>query len=241
MIFNQAEFDIRCEWGIQGLAQLAPASRVIVIVDILSFSTCIEVATQQKAIVYPYRWKDESATDYAQSVGAVLANFKRSYQQLSLSPVSLTSISEGTRLVLPSQNGATLSLQTGKIPTIAGCFRNCEAVARQLQRYETGISVIPAGERWPDGSLRPAIEDWLGAGAIMQYLTGSRSPEADMAIAAFERQANLSQLLRQCSSGKELIARGFERDVAIAAALNVSDGVPVLIDNAYVRQAGLSL
>ena len=37
MTFDQQEFDIRCEWGEQGVAHLAPISDVCIIVDILSF------------------------------------------------------------------------------------------------------------------------------------------------------------------------------------------------------------
>ena len=44
-------------------------------------------------------------------------------------------------------------------------------------------------------------------------------------------------LLKQCGSGKELIERGFEHDVDLAAELDVSECVPVLVDGAY-RQLG---
>lgn len=54
MIFDQAEFDLRCEWGEQGVAQLSAISDVIVIVDVLSFSTCVEIATSKGATVFPY-------------------------------------------------------------------------------------------------------------------------------------------------------------------------------------------
>jgi 2-phosphosulfolactate phosphatase len=42
--------------------------------------------------------------------------------------------------------------------------------------------------------------------------------------------------LRNCSSGRELIDRGFERDVELAAELNVSETVPVLKKDAFVGQ-----
>jgi hypothetical protein len=42
-------------------------------------------------------------------------------------------------------------------------------------------------------------------------------------------------LLKQCSSGKELIERGFEEDVVLASALDVSGCAPTLVDGAYVR------
>jgi 2-phosphosulfolactate phosphatase len=232
MTFAQAEFQIRCEWGEQGIRQLAPISEAVVIVDVLSFSTCVDIATSQGATVFPYRWKDESALDYARSVQAELASLERRTDCPSLAPSSLLTLLPQSRLVLASPNGASLSLLTGNTITITGCLRNCEAVARFLRTYKT-IAVIPAGERWPDQSLRPAIEDWIGAGAILSYLQGQLSPEAEAAIAAFENYQRSSRRLHQCSSGKELIAKGFAADVELAAQLNVSDGVPLLTNAAY--------
>ncbi len=65
MTFDQHEFDIRCEWGEQGVAALAPISDVVVIVDVLSFSTCVEIATRRNATVFPYGWRDQSAEVFA--------------------------------------------------------------------------------------------------------------------------------------------------------------------------------
>ena len=39
MTFDQTEYDIRCEWGPQGIAQLAPDSDAVIIVDVMSFTT----------------------------------------------------------------------------------------------------------------------------------------------------------------------------------------------------------
>jgi 2-phosphosulfolactate phosphatase len=238
MIYDQSEFELRCEWGEQGVAQLAPVSDVVVIVDILSFSTCVEIATNNGAIIFPYRWRDALAVDYAKEVNAELASRKRiSNHGYSLSPVSLSNISPGTRLVLPSPNGSSLTLSTGQTPTLAGCLRNCEAVAHFAQRYGSRISVIPAGERWEDGSLRPAIEDLIGAGAILSYLEGKLSPEAETAIAVFHSlKDNLVSVLSQCSSGKELIAKGFATDVELSAVVNTSRCVPLFTQNAYLKQ-----
>jgi 2-phosphosulfolactate phosphatase len=96
------------------------------------------------------------------------------------------------------------------------------------------IAVIPAGEQWGDRSLRPAFEDFLGAGAIISYLEGSLSPEARSALAADRvMRESLKDLMKQCGSGQELMQRGFERDVDLASELDVSDCVPTLVDAAY--------
>lgn len=238
MIFDQSEFEIRCEWGRQGISQLAPISDVIIIVDIMSFSTSVEIATNNGAVIYPYQWKDSSALDYAQQVKAELAHRERKPSSgYSLAPSSLINIPAGTKLVLPSPNGATLSLCTDSTPTIAGCLRNAEAVANFAQSYGKNIAVIPAGERWSDGSLRPAIEDLIGAGAILSYLQRSHSPEAETAITVFSRWQNeLFSVLEKSISGQELITKGFFQDVELAAVLNNSTCVPLLTNNAYIKQ-----
>ncbi|NMG09855.1 2-phosphosulfolactate phosphatase [Brasilonema sp. UFV-L1] len=236
MIFDQAEFDLRCEWGVKGVSQLAPISDVIVIVDVLSFSTSVEIATNNGAIIYPYQWRDDSALDYAKSVQAELSRGRLFKDGYSLSPASLTKIPAGTKLVVPSPNGSSLTLLTGKTPTVAGCLRNCEAVAKFVQKYGSKIAVIPAGEKWEDDTLRPAIEDLIGAGAILSFLNGSLSLEAEIAVVAFHSfKKDLLAKLKKCSSGKELITKGFELDVELAAAFNVSDCVPLLTDKAYIN------
>jgi 2-phosphosulfolactate phosphatase len=140
------------------------------------------------------------------------------------------------RLVLPSPNGATLSLEAGPGPVFAGCLRNASAVARAAGAAGKRVLVLPAGERWPDGSLRPCLEDWLGAGAILDALSGPCSPEAETARAAFRAlRADLPRVLHDCTSGQELVEAGYAQDVDLAAALNVSDTVPVLLEGAYRR------
>ena len=100
------------------------------------------------------------------------------------------------------------------------------------------IAVIPCGERWPDGSLRPSVEDFLGAGAILSHLGGAPSPEARAAVAAWhEARTDIESMLLASSSGKELIGHGLSADVRYAAERDVSDVVPVLMDGAFTAQA----
>jgi 2-phosphosulfolactate phosphatase len=70
---------------------------------------------------------------------------------------------------------------------------------------------------------------------VIAALSGSRSPEAELAAAAFDHfRGCLSQALRASGSGRELIERGYRMDVEIAAELNVSENVPRLVDRAFV-------
>lgn len=234
MTFDQREFDVRCEWGAQGVARLARDSDAIIIVDVMSFSTCVTVAVNRGATVYPFPSKSRSAAAFAEAIGALLAG-PRAGEGYSLSPASLVSIPPETSLVLPSPNGSTLTLATGRVPTFAGCLRNSLAVAAAAERHGRRVAVIPAGERWKDdGSLRPSFEDLVGAGAIMRHMTGTLSPEAQLAVDAYEGAA--SQLLlrmESCSSGKELIGMGCARDIFIIADVDADDCAPALIDGAY--------
>ena len=235
MTFTQTKFDIRLD-GETRCKPLVPISDVVIIVDVLSFTTCVEIATNRKAIIYPFRGKQETAQEFARSVSAELAQ-KRGDAKYSLSPRSMLEIPEGIKIVLPSPNGSTLTLATGETPTLAGCLRNARAVAEAAKKHGRRIALIPAGERWPDGSLRPSFEDLVGAGAISSYLNGNCSPEAQAAKSAFlAAEQDLKNLLLQCGSGKELVERGYKEDVNLAAELNVSACVPALHKGAYTAQ-----
>lgn len=240
MFTDQSPFDIRFEWGERGLAAVSGGCAVMVIVDVCSFSTAVDVATARGAAILPYYWKDERGTSFARENKAILAGDMRSAETYSLSPSSLTNITPGTRLVLSSRNGAVLSLQAAPLgTTIAGCLRNAPAVAAYVREHGGPVAVIAGGERWPDDTLRPAWEDLIAAGAIIAELPGTKSPEAAAAVAAFANaKPNLGERLAHCSSGQELIGRGFAADVELAAAYGVSRCVPVLKGEAFEAGVG---
>ncbi len=99
------------------------------------------------------------------------------------------------------------------------------------------MTVIAAGERWPDGSLRPALEDLLGAGAVLAELAHcgvfEESPEATRARAAYTPVELVPDAVRHCASGVELETLGFGADVEIAVEQAASAVVPVLTDGAF--------
>jgi 2-phosphosulfolactate phosphatase len=96
------------------------------------------------------------------------------------------------------------------------------------------VAVIAAGEHWSDGSLRPALEDLLGAGAVLASLPEQElSPEARAARAAYEGTSSVAEAVRGCASAIELIDAGFGADVEIAVELDASRVVPVLAGGAF--------
>ncbi|QEL57448.1 2-phosphosulfolactate phosphatase [Chromobacterium paludis] len=233
MPHEQQEFTVRLQWGQEAARALSPQADSCVVIDVLSFSTCVDVACGNGAVVLPYRLKDDGAQDYADSHQALLAG-KRSRIRPSLSPTSLQRLAFGSRLVLPSPNGAAVSLASASAQTIAGCLRNAAAVASHLKALGGSVLLIAAGELDADGQLRFAYEDFLGAGAIIHGLTGSKSPEALAAEAAFVLACNdIEQQLGHSLSACELTERGFPEDITLAAQLNVSRCVPVLRNGEY--------
>ena len=225
--FAQAEYACRCEWGVAGVAGLAPAD-VTIVVDVLSFNTCVDIAVARGGAILPYPFADATVADFARTHGAELAGKRRLFKY-SLAPASYLEIEPGFRCVLPSPNGARVTLAAAAAARIllGGSLRNARAVAHAAAGLGRSVNVIPAGEQWLEGSLRPALEDWIGAGAILRWLPGSHSPEADAAVATFERfQTCLVETLDRCGSGRELEERGHRQDKELAGALDVSACVP---------------
>jgi 2-phosphosulfolactate phosphatase len=253
-VYSQNHFQTRFEWGEQGLHALAPSAATIVIVDVLSFSTAVDIAVSRGASVYPARWKDERSAQMATSLGAKLAVPRQRVspeQPYSLSPPTLRSLPPGSRLVLPSPNGATLSTIAAEsgATVIAGCLRNATTVGRFCRNQAGEVAVIAAGERWgrSEGSLRPAVEDLIGAGAILDALgSESVSPEAQAAIAAFRScRESVRETLLDASSGRELIEAGYPLDVEVAAEIDTSTAVPCLHGGCFINdnpgERGLSM
>jgi 2-phosphosulfolactate phosphatase len=189
--------------------------------------------------VQVYPWWGE-AEGLARVVGARAASRVRSREAPSLSPVSLKGLSAGEGLVLPSPNGARVSLAAQAGHVVCGCLRNAKAVAELAAEAGETILVVPAGETWPskngpskngpDGSMRVAFEDAVGAGAVISHLDGELSPEAQAMLAVFdEARGELEARMLACLSGEELVGRGFEDDVRFAAELDVSAAAPMLM------------
>jgi 2-phosphosulfolactate phosphatase len=176
---QQTDYRVRFDWGVDGATTVTAGADVAVLVDVLSFTTTVSVALDRGIVVLPYRWQDGTAEVYARDQDAVLAVGRSQAAggaRLSLSPAAVRAHPDPpARLVLPSPNGSSIAHQLGAsgVHCIGACLRNAAAVAAWLDRHGTDaqtVAVIAAGERWPGGGLRPAVEDAWGAGAVLTEL-----------------------------------------------------------------------
>lgn len=82
------------------------------------------------------------------------------------------------------------------------------------------------------------MEDLWGAGAFVAALAGSGvgplSPESEAALAAFQQaSADIHGRLHACASGRELAAAGYPEDVDVAAEVDASHVVPLLMGESF--------
>lgn len=227
-----------------GLRTLAPTVDVVIVIDVLSFTTCVDVALGRGAEIYPYKWHDGSEAAFAESIDALVAGPRSGPQRYSLAPASLDTIPVGTRLVLPSPNGSALlsgATDAGADTVVAACLRNGAAVGAWFADRDMTIAVIAAGERWngTTGPMRAAVEDLWGAGCVLSlFAADDLSPEARMAVAAWRSaETGILDELEGCVSGRELMRADHRTDVLLAGAAHVSEQVPALVDGRFVDLA----
>ncbi|WP_102194436.1 2-phosphosulfolactate phosphatase [Microbacterium aurantiacum] len=187
---------------------------------------------------------------------------------LRFSSTVVDAVASGVEVVLAdavqwSRNGAAVTAAASaaaSAPTVlVGGIRNAAAVGRAVQTVQertgerTSVAVIAAGELDAAGLMRFAVEDHLGAGAIITALTDlgidHTSPEAAVAAEGFRAlRGALRHLLGASGSGRE-IAGGIPATARIeasglvpstaeqAAQLDATDLVPALVDGRFTRFA----
>ena len=107
------------------------------------------------------------------------------------------------------------------------------------RREPSDVTVIVCAEKWSSlgigHGVRPSLEDWLGAGAIIDAAaalpTARRKRSA--AAAAFAVATDLDGWLRHVSLPRELVAKGFPDDVDLALAIDVTTAVPRLAPDGF--------
>lgn len=241
---------------------LVAGSGAVVVIDVLSFTTAVSIATGRGIAVAPHPLAGPGASELATRLGASLAVRRRELSPeypWTLSPSAMLTAPRTERLVLPSPNGSAIAASvrvavgaarpggndggsSGETAIVAGCLRNVTATANWLLAggygsEERPVWLIGAGERWPDGSLRPALEDLFGAGALAGALSTAGchpSPEAQAAARTFAATLDLAAAIAGCASGRELATMGFPDEARIAAELDADRHASVMDDGLFV-------
>ncbi len=203
--------------GAEGVAALA-ACRTFIVIDVLSFSTCVSLAAARGAVIFPHRLKSPGAAQLAARHQAVLAGPRGA--GYSLSPSSMVDAPAGLRLVLPSPNGATICLDAEpRGYVLAGCLRNVSAVCARAKILGGPFGIIPCGERWRDGSLatgagrspgRGAMRPWLlpgkaiprGTGGHRGLSVGSRPSDRRVALMLLRSRARRARVFGGRATGR---------------------------------------
>ncbi len=241
------------DWGHDGAARAAARGDVLVVVDTLSFSSAAATAANAGVELVPCG-ADEDPAVLAARLGAEVAVRRRdvpSRGRYSLSPLTFVDGPRGARVVVQSPNGATCVRHAHSVPDLfVGALLNARATAlgaaEASRRTGRRITTLACGERWTtpgaDGPLRFALEDLLGAGAVLAGLEDlGLSPEAAAAVAAFRSAApSLEEHLLRCESGRELDEAGFPNDVRHSARLDLYDVAVTLVERALVPVHGRS-
>ena len=243
---GQTQYQVRLDWGVEGAAAIAADADVIIVVDVLSFSTTVDLVVSRGATVVPAAPGEVDAA--AARSGATVAA-RRGDPGLTLSPASVTdqTVTAGARVVLPSPNGSRVvaALTDGTAPVVVASLRNRTAVAEWAlaQQGDKGdrffIAIIAAGEQRDDGSTRFAVEDLLGAGAVIDALADVGldycSPESAAAAAAFTGLRNATgHLIGASASGRELADEGYRADIDLAIDVDASSTVPILDADGFI-------
>ena len=207
--FDQSRYQVRLEWGMDGLARLAPAD-IVVLVDVLGFSTGV-IASLERAEASPR----DAAYPTASAHGPAMAEAAADSGALVLLG-ALRNASAVAEAILAEQQ------RRGGRTSVAVI-----AAGERIGGAE-GAAVRFAVE---DQLGAGAIVDALGALGI-----DHTSPDAAVASESFRalRRA-ATHLLTASGSGLDLIERGRRDEVIAAAAVGAASVVPVLRDGVFTR------
>ncbi|HWI31413.1 MAG TPA: 2-phosphosulfolactate phosphatase [Microbacterium sp.] len=205
--FDQQTYQVRLEWGIDGLARVAPAD-IVIVVDVLRFATTV--------------------TDAVEAGHAVALDAGAHAVSIDGAAIAVAAAESGAVVLLGClRNAAAVAAAVYAEQERRGQRTSVAIIAcGELVGAGPGAPLRFAIE---DQLGVGAIVD-----ALTEMGIDHTAPEAAVACESFRglRQA-LRHLLTASGSGRELAAMGRAHEVARAAALDASRAVPVLRDGAF--------
>jgi 2-phosphosulfolactate phosphatase len=201
--FDQSRYQLRFDWGVEGLERLAPAD-VVVVVDVLRFSSTVTTRVAAGETV-PH---DDAAHAVSRN-GAVVASVAASASTVFLGCLQNASAVASAVLAEQARRGARTSVNiiaAGEL-TDAGTLRF--SVEDQLGAGAVLAALEALGVDHTSPEAAAASESFRGLrGAVKHLLTAS-------------------------GSGQELLDDGRRDDVLAAAAHDSAASVPVLRDGVW--------
>jgi len=242
---------VLAEWGMAGVEALRERVSVLVIVDVLSFSTAVDAAVSRGAVVFPFPYGDKAAAQAAADrVGAVLAQPRQTAGgQFSLSPVALIGFRGGR----PGScyQGCNKGAEQGFAASARIVHELEEAEAeRQLVLRDAPVRAQPGAQQRPKTLHRVDVDL---AKAVAVFVAGVfTAPMADRLVpVAPGWQARVDAILVRVDKGARgdsvgddrldrfLLHVGQHMQHHLAAALDqAKDGRLVLVQRAASRRAG---
>ncbi|MBN2542160.1 2-phosphosulfolactate phosphatase [bacterium] len=236
---------VTIDWFLEGVDYAQKQNNITIIVDTLRFSSATVTAVANGFEIYPVSDQDYGR-ELARKVGAELSG-KPGQAKYSISPLSYLNCDEENRkVVLFSPNGAACSERIlGNYYGLVGTLLNARAagslITKLAKRYDSDVTVIAAGEQraiddghrvtyFKEESVRVfAIEDYLGAGAIISNIELPKTPEAQLCeLACKAALKDIAALLRESFSGKFLIQHGMGNDFDHCVQTDIYDTVPMI-------------
>lgn len=232
------------DWTADGLKFALQNNDLVVVVDVLRFSSAVTTAVAHGFTVYPVA-DQKKVEPLARRLRGQAAG-RSGAARFSLSPFGYLDAADikNKKVVLWSPNGAACaSLVKAGHRAYIGCLLNARALGRHLfraaKKYRRNVTVVAAGEQqaiatgerilYDLKSARRvfAVEDYLGGGAILSYLGLPRTPEAEVCVRAFRAsRGRLRALLLNSFSGRFLQYKNLTWDVLWAARINKYEVIP---------------
>lgn len=152
------------------------------------------------------------------------------------SPFEMTRHNIGGKMIAYSSTNLTriLSRITVKCTVLVGCLNNAKAVANYLKRID-GDEVIMVACGTKQG---PAIEDLIGAGAMIDYLRTKDLTDDALITLGLYRNSNWRGLAERGRVAGRLRGLGFKKDIDFCLSLNTSSVVPGLVGTKIVKLSG---
>lgn len=205
----EPEFDIHCCWGFKLDDDVTIQYDVCIIVDVLSFSTSIDLLLSSKEYTNNFPVSDK------------LLNHLSS-----------------ANLNIPSPVGLPVQLNLHQKPVLFGCLRNARAVAKVATQLGDSVLLIPVGDKLSEEEFKTCSEDYIAAGAIISYMKGVRSAESRAALDIYNSsKGNLEEMVKLSSSARHMMLGGFLAEVDLACQFNRSKHAPLLEEDALIDLA----